>query len=213
MADRIRVVLVEDDPPSRENTRLILELDGFEVIVAEDATQGLAAIERSRPDVVVSDLMMPETDGLELLSMVRSTPSMAATPFIFLTALAGRPPRMRGMNSGADDYIEKPFDPAELAGAIVARVQRVRALTAAAAPAGERTFNRPQRAQVEALLTRRELEIFDLVGRAMTSAEIAERLAISPRTVESHRAAIIGKLHLTSAADCVRLAAQLDPGP
>jgi DNA-binding NarL/FixJ family response regulator len=209
VSSRVRVLLVEDDPASLANTRLLLEVEGFEVLTAPDGATGLARIEAHRPQVVVCDVMMPGVDGIELLARVRATPSIERTPFIFLTALAGQPSRVRGMNSGADDYLEKPFTPADLVGAITARLLRVSALAANPPHLAEGPGRGPTRADVEALLTRREIETFDLVGKALSTNEIAERLGISPRTVESHRGAIIGKLHLNSAAELVRVAAVL----
>lgn len=209
MSRRVRVLVVEDDPISLANTRLLLDVEGFEVITASNGVEGLERVGSQRPDIVVCDVMMPGMDGMEMLARVRASPAIARTPFIFLTALSGTSSRVRGMNLGADDYLEKPFNPSDLVGAIGARLRRAELLAAGRVPDDERRAGGPSRADVEALLTRRELEVFDLVGQAIPTNEIADRLAISPRTVESHRAAIIGKLQLHSAAELVRVAATL----
>jgi DNA-binding NarL/FixJ family response regulator len=198
----IRVVLVEDDPASRANTQLLLELEGFAVAAADDGVAGLALIERHTPDVVVCDIMMPRLDGIALLAEVRARPALTRLPFIFLTGLADRTSQRNGMNGGADDYLTKPFAPEELFAAIEARVRRA----AAYAPAGPATAARQE--EIAALLSPRELEILLLIGRGTSSRDIAARLGISLRTVDSHRAKIIAKLELDGAYGLVRLAAR-----
>lgn len=197
----IRVVLVEDDPASRANTQLLLELEGFAVAAAADGVAGLVLIERHKPDVVVCDIMMPRMDGMALLAEVRATPALARLPFIFLTGLADRVSLRNGMNGGADDYLTKPVAPEELFAAIEARVRRAAAYTPAATPAA-------RQAEIAALLSPREREILELIGRGTSSRDIAQQLGISLRTVDSHRAKIIAKLELDGAYGLVRLAAR-----
>lgn len=206
MTRGIRIVLIEDDPASRANTQLLLELEGFTVASAADGAAGLALIERERPDVVVCDILMPRLDGMALLARVRATPALARLPFIFLTGLADRTSQRNGMNGGADDYLTKPFAPEELYATIEARVRRLAAL--AARPAASAL----QRARIAAMLSPRELEILELIGRGISSRDIAGRLGISLRTVDSHRARIIAKLELDGAYGLVRLATRYGGG-
>jgi DNA-binding NarL/FixJ family response regulator len=201
MTRGIRVVLVEDDPASRANTQLLLELEGFAVAAAADGVAGLVLIERHKPDVVVCDIMMPRMDGMALLAEVRATPALARLPFIFLTGLADRVSQRNGMNGGADDYLTKPFAPEELFAAIEARVRRAAAYAPAATPAARQE-------EIAALLSPREREILMLIGRGTSSRDIAQQLGISLRTVDSHRAKIIAKLELDGAYGLVRLAAR-----
>jgi DNA-binding NarL/FixJ family response regulator len=200
MSRGIRVVLVEDDPASRANTQLLLELEGFAVAAAADGLAGLALIEGERPDIVVCDIMMPRLDGMALLAEVRATPALARLPFIFLTGLADRASLRNGMNGGADDYLTKPFAPEELFAAIEARVRRAAAFAAPPPAPAE------WRAQIASSLSPREREILELIGRGMSSRDIARQLGISLRTVDSHRAKIIAKLELDGAYGLVRLA-------
>ncbi|MDK9724452.1 MAG: response regulator transcription factor [Sterolibacteriaceae bacterium MAG5] len=202
----IKVLLVEDDAASRANTRLLLELEGFATLVAADGVEGLALILAEAPDVVVCDIMMPGLDGMGLLARVRETPACAATPFIFLTGLVDQRSLRAGMNGGADDYLTKPFAPEDLFAAIVVRHRRL------AVRPDDREERRQQRARVRELLSQRELEVFDLIGSGVSSRDAAERLGISLRTVDSHRARILAKLDLDGAAALVSLAARIGAG-
>ena len=199
----IKVLLVEDDAASRANTRLLLELEGFATQVAADGVEGLALILAESPDVVVCDIMMPGLDGMGLLARVRETPACAATPFIFLTGLVDQRSLRAGMNGGADDYLTKPFAPEDLFAAILVRHRRL---------AVRPDDRRQQRTRVRELLSQRELEVFDLIGSGVSSRDAAERLGISLRTVDSHRARILAKLDLDGAAALVSLAARIGAG-
>ncbi len=108
------VLIVEDDDAIRINITRLLKLEGFDIV---SATNGREALERAaafKPDVIVSDVSMPEMDGLELLQAVRADKALAAIPVMLLTALDDRASMRRGMSSGADDYLAKPFTRAEL---------------------------------------------------------------------------------------------------
>lgn len=122
-----------DDPPSRrllivDDDRLILKVirdffgpHGYEVEEAEDGAQALERLERSVPDVIIADILMPNLDGWELFEEVRRRPATARVPFVFLTTERDLPQRLRGFHMGADDYITKPFDVEELH----ARIERI----------------------------------------------------------------------------------------
>lgn len=200
MARDIHVALIEDDPASLANTRLLLELEGFTVSVATDGVAGLIMIERAKPDIVVCDLLMPRMDGMALLAEVRATPSLARLPFIFLTGLADRDSQRSGMNGGADDYLTKPCPPEELLTAIAARMRRLASVALPASPQWQTA--------ITAQLSPREREILQCIGRGTSSRDIAQQLGISLRTVDSHRARIIAKLELDGAYGLVRLAAR-----
>ena len=108
------VLIVEDDDAIRTNITRLLKLEGFNIM---SATNGREALERARsvrPDVIVSDVSMPEMDGLQLIQALRADASLAAIPVMLLTALDDRASMRRGMASGADDYLAKPFTRAEL---------------------------------------------------------------------------------------------------
>ena len=124
----MRILVVEDEADIRGNVMRILRMEGFEVLEAENGRIGLDVARAHRPDLVLSDIMMPELDGYGLLEALRADPLTAATPFIFLSARADRSDRRKGMNLGADDYLGKPFSRDELMDAVWARMKRIQAM-------------------------------------------------------------------------------------
>jgi two-component system, sensor histidine kinase and response regulator len=123
-----KILVIEDETPIRENVMEILEMEGFEVLGAADGRHGLEMAVRLKPDLILCDITMPELDGYEVLVEVRRAPETAATPFIFLTARTDRPFVRHGMELGADDYITKPFTPAEIRAAVMSRLDRHKAM-------------------------------------------------------------------------------------
>jgi signal transduction histidine kinase len=125
------VLVVEDDVHLLEGIRDILELDGYVVTTAADGLKGLEMLQYSTPppDLIVSDIMMPQMDGIEFLKTIRKDERWANIPFIFLTAKGEKSDQHRGMKLGVDDYIVKPYDPADLLVKIEARLKRYANLT------------------------------------------------------------------------------------
>jgi len=112
------VLLVEDDASVREVTQLGLQRAGFTVLTARDGNEGLSLFRSRRPDAVVLDVMLPGRDGLKVCRAIRQE---SAVPVVMLTALSGTVEVVVGLEAGADDYVTKPFEMAEL----VARVRAV----------------------------------------------------------------------------------------
>lgn len=112
------ILVVDDDARIRELLRLYLEQAGFDVTEAENGVAALLLFQHSRPDLIVLDVMMPVLDGLETCRQIRKIDS---TPVILLTARAEDEDKLTGFETGADDYVSKPFAPGE----VVARVQAI----------------------------------------------------------------------------------------
>lgn len=113
-----RVLVVEDDPTTREVLRRYLSRAGLEVVEADDGRDGLAAFSRMPPDLVILDLMLPGIDGLDVCERIRR---VSGVPIMLLTALGSESDRVVGLEQGADDYVVKPFSPRE----VTLRVQRL----------------------------------------------------------------------------------------
>ena len=128
------ILLVEDDPSLIELVRYNLEAADFDVAVEMDGDGGLMAMRERDFDLVILDWMMPNMSGIEVVRQIRRMNDKRATPVIMLTARGEETDKIRGLDAGADDYVVKPFSPAEL-------VSRVRALLRRSAPdMGGETF-------------------------------------------------------------------------
>ena len=119
-----KVLLIEDDAVLRENTAEILELSNYKVITAPNGKEGIALAKSSQPDIIVSDIMMPELDGYGVLEALGKDEATKYIPFIFLSAKTERKDVRKGMDMGADDYITKPFEEEELLSAIESRMAK-----------------------------------------------------------------------------------------
>ena len=188
-----KILCIEDD---RETAALIAEelVDrGYDVSVAHEGREGLAAILRTMPDLVLSDISMPAMSGFELLeSLVALAPRFSKMPFVFLTALTDRDNELNGRQLGADDYVTKPIDFEVLATIIAARLAGV-----------ARTGLWPK----TIALNDREVEVLTWAARGKTSAEIAKILDVAKRTVDFHIENARGKLGAATRTEAVLKAA------
>ena len=188
MADaRRKILCIEDD---RETARLIAEElseRGFEVSLEYDGREGLLAIMKSTPDLVLCDVSMPTMSGFEVLERLNEIePKFGRIPLVFLSALADRNNELKGRRLGAADYVTKPIDFDRLALIINARLAGV-----------ARTKQPPKVAK----LNDRQIQILTWVARGKTSAEIAKHLHLSKRTVDFHINNALIKLHARSRAE------------
>lgn len=119
-----KILVVEDERYILEEVVDWLTFEGYDTRGEPNGRLGLKAIHEEMPDLILSDIAMPEMDGYELLYEVRSNPQFAHIPFIFLTASAERTDVRRGMNTGADDYITKPFSHGDVLNAVQSRIQK-----------------------------------------------------------------------------------------
>ena len=119
------IVVMDDDAGTKMLVTQVLRKDGYEVMSADNGAEGLALILRYKPDLVVSDVQMPEMSGFEVLENMRADPEVCATPVILLTSLSERAHMRQGMSTGADDYLTKPFTPAELQSAVDAQLNKL----------------------------------------------------------------------------------------
>ena len=119
-----KVLLIEDDAILRENTAELLELAGYDVITAANGSIGIEQSKKTVPDIIISDIMMPELDGYGVLEALSIDDVTKYIPFIFLSAKTERQDIRKGMNMGADDYITKPFSEDELISAIESRMAK-----------------------------------------------------------------------------------------
>jgi DNA-binding response OmpR family regulator len=110
----MKVLIAEDDRDSRDLLSWLLSKLGYEIVAVENGEEAWKAFKREKFRVVVSDLLMPDVDGLELCRRIRAAKLPNYTYIIILTALIGKKDYLEGMEAGADDFVTKPFDPDEL---------------------------------------------------------------------------------------------------
>lgn len=122
---RTKLLLVDDEESIIATLKTFLELSGFDVVTARNGTEALASIVDARPDLIVLDVLMPQLDGRETLRQLRKREDW--TPVILLTQVAGTAQRIMAIEEGADDYLNKPFDPQELVVRIRAVLRRTQA--------------------------------------------------------------------------------------
>jgi two-component system KDP operon response regulator KdpE len=122
MADQQKILVIDDEAGLRELVRINLEHDGYAVIQAGDALEGLEMVQTQHPDMVILDIMMPDMDGLEACRRLREFSSI---PVLMLTARVQSKDVITGLDSGADDYMLKPFNMEELSARVRALLRRI----------------------------------------------------------------------------------------
>ncbi|MDE5093553.1 MAG: response regulator transcription factor [Trichodesmium sp. St11_bin5] len=220
-----KILLVDDEPGLREAVQAYLEDSHFNVDVASNANEGWDILEKNLPDLVITDVMMPQVDGYQFLQKLREEPRFKALPVVFLTAKGMTTDRIQGYQAGCDAYLSKPFDPEELV-AIVNNLLERRA-SAQTANGDEKTSDiaalAGQIAEIKAMLmgknaiakttsvikidlTPREQSVLDLVARGLMNKEIARDLKTSVRNVEKYVSRLFTKTGTNSRTELVRYA-------
>ncbi|MEP4038766.1 phosphate regulon transcriptional regulator PhoB [Pseudophaeobacter sp.] len=128
-ADQPTVLIIEDELAQREVLAYNLEADGFRVIRAENGEEGLLLVEEDMPDIIVLDWMMPNLSGIEVCRRLKTRPETRAIPIIMLSARSEEVDKVRGLETGADDYVVKPYSVIELMARVRTQLRRVRPST------------------------------------------------------------------------------------
>lgn len=134
-----RILIVDDDPHIRELVRVVLRQDGFETVEAGNGREALQLMEQAKIGLAVLDVMMPHMDGWELCRELRRDSDL---PILMLTAKGATPDKVKGFRLGADDYLVKPFDPAELVVRVQALLKRFRIFQSQQVQVGELRMDR-----------------------------------------------------------------------
>jgi DNA-binding response OmpR family regulator len=184
-AAEARVLVVDDEPMVREVLSRYLEQSGFEVEAAADGERAMAAFDARRPDLVLLDLMLPRIDGFEVFRRIRAR---GGSPVIMITARGQTTDRIAGLDVGADDYVSKPFSPAE----VVARVRSVL----------RRTSSQPDPAHSDGDDSVLSFEGLELDPRSRDVRVDGERVALTPKEFDllhffaSNPRSVFSRLHL-----------------
>jgi two-component system response regulator FixJ len=189
-----KVIVVDDDAAVLDSLQIMLEAEGFVVETFDRARSLLESYDRGRCGCIVTDVRMPDLDGMALLQALRAKGSMP--PVIVMTGHGDVPLAVRAMKLGARDFIEKPFDPDVLVRSIREALASTRRAEVADDQLGRRL----------AALTPREREVLEQLVIGRPNKGIARELGISPRTVEIHRAHVMEKMQAESLSQLVRMA-------
>ena len=128
-AGQPRVLVVEDEPAQREVLAYNLEAEGFAVSRAENGEEALLLVDEDTPDIIVLDWMMPNLSGIEVCRRLKIRPETRAIPIIMLSARTEEVDKVRGLETGADDYVVKPYSVIELMARVRSQLRRVRPST------------------------------------------------------------------------------------
>ncbi|WP_298975473.1 phosphate regulon transcriptional regulator PhoB [uncultured Roseobacter sp.] len=203
-ADQPRVLVVEDEPAQREVLAYNLEAEGFAVSRAENGEEALMLVDETAPDVIVLDWMMPNLSGIEVCRRLKIKSETRSIPIIMLSARSEEVDRVRGLETGADDYVIKPYSVIELMARVRSQLRRVRP-----AASGERleyedivldsTSHRVNRGKSELKLGPTEFRLLSTFmekpGRVFSREQLLDRvwgrdIYVDTRTVDVH----IGRL-------------------
>lgn len=204
-----RLLLIDDDPNLILLVQDYLEFQGYDVMTADNGKEALDVLEQNIPDLIICDIMMPEMDGYELVKRIRQDSRVSWIPVIFLSAKGQTNDRVKGLETGADVYLVKPFEPEELVAQVESSLKQTNRLLEKTGQNGQ-VYQEGQKIQVPAdvTLTRTETKVVQLVAQGLANREIAEKLSVSQRTVESHVSNMLNKTRLHNRTELARWAIQ-----
>ena len=198
-------MLVDDDPNLILLVKDYLEFRGYNVITAENGRDALEKLEQQEvPDLIICDVMMPEMDGYTLVKYIREDPRTNWIPVLFLSAKGHSSDRVKGLSTGADVYIVKPFEPEELVAQVESSLKAASRLIGHSNPGIESGPKIKVRRNVE--LTPTELKVVQLLAQGMANRQIADVMNVSQRTIESHVSNMLGKTGLHNRTELARWA-------
>jgi two-component system alkaline phosphatase synthesis response regulator PhoP len=213
METKARKVLIADDEPDiLEILKYNLSNEGYEVITAKDGDEALEKARRVQPDLVVLDVMMPKKTGVEVCQIMRSQPMFKETLIIFLTAVNDESSQIRGLETGADDYVSKPISPKVFLSRVNALFRRLNKKEVKILEIGNLVID-PERFMVQVagadvVLAKKEFELLYLLaqkpGRVFLRNEIlnevwGNEVIVGDRTIDVH----IRKIRQKLGIDCI----------
>ena len=219
------ILLVDDEPGVRESVQAYLDdEDNLSVTAAESATKALELLQTFTPDLVISDIMMPQMSGYDFLEKLREDPRFKTLPVVFLTARGMTSDRIQGYQAGCDAYLPKPFEPEELEAIVKNLLTKEEAIAENQGSSDanldgiakdlkeikqflgqqNQMVTTPPPLKID--LTPREQSVLDLVAQGLMNKEIAKQLETSVRNVEKYVSRLFGKTGTNSRTELVRYA-------
>ncbi|WP_373479935.1 response regulator transcription factor [Geminocystis sp.] len=200
----LQILVTDDDFTIRRLIKDCLELHGYSVILASDGEEALSLANKYHPHLLISDIKMPNKDGYHLVKELRENPNFRLLPVIFLTHKNTTEDKIHGYQAGGDIYLAKPFQPNELT-AIVRHLLEKTQIIQSELLFTEINHNYPQPvsnliannrdkiAENNIYLTKREIEVLELLIKGLSNLKIANKLYLSPKTIEKYVSSLLKK--------------------
>jgi DNA-binding NarL/FixJ family response regulator len=230
MSEKQQLLLVDDEPGIRESVQAYLEdNEAWQVTPASNAEEAWDSLESKTPDLIISDIMMPQVNGYEFLAKLKEDPRYRSIPVVFLTARGMTSDRIQGYEAGCDAYLSKPFDPEELEAIVKNLLSKTQTTSGNGENSAELEKIAKELVEIKAKLddklggnsgikvtpppikidlTPREQSVLDLVAQGLMNKEIARELNTSVRNVEKYVSRLFGKTGTNSRTELVRFALQ-----
>ncbi|MFZ1307333.1 MAG: response regulator transcription factor [Ferruginibacter sp.] len=207
-----KILIADDEPDILEIIQYNLQNEGYEVITAKNGNEAIDQAKRSMPDLIILDIMMPGKNGIEVCNILRMQPAFNNTLIIFLTALSDEGTEVKGLETGADDFITKPVSPKVLVSKVNALFRRVNKEDTGILQVGDLIIDREKYIVTyqgnDIILARKEFELLALLagkpGKVFLRNEILNQVwgtevIVGDRTIDVHIRKIRQKLNL----DCI----------
>ena len=207
-----KILIADDEPDILEILQFNLETEGFEVFIAKNGNEAIEAAKKHLPDLIILDVMMPYKNGIEVCNILRLQPAFKETLIVFLSALSDEITEVKGLETGADDYLTKPISPKILITKINALFRRLNKKVSTIIQLGDLEIDREKyiirNKGDEIVLARKEFELLSLLagkpGKVFLRQEILNQIwgtevIVGDRTIDVHIRKIRQKLNL----DCI----------
>ncbi|BAQ65164.1 response regulator transcription factor [Geminocystis sp. NIES-3709] len=213
----LQILVTDDDPVIRRLIRDCLELHDYSVILARDGDEALHLAQQYHPHLLISDIKMPHKDGYHLVKELRQNPHFRLLPVVFLTNKYSTEDKISGYQAGCDAYLPKPFEPNELTAIVRHLLERSQIIQAELLyteidnhyPLEEVNYNdnSPEILNNKNLnFTDRENEVLKLLTKGLSNVKIAEKLYLSPKTIEKYVGNLLRKTNSNNRTELVSFA-------
>lgn len=207
-----KILIAEDEPDILEILQFNLEMEGYVVVTAKNGDEAIAQAKKHQPDLIILDIMMPGKNGIETCNLLRLNPAFSHTLIVFLTALSDEATEIKGLETGADDYLTKPISPKVLVSKVNALFRRINKDDNSLLQFGDLQIDRDRYIIInqgkDIILARKEFELLALLaskpGKVFLRNEILNQVwgtevIVGDRTIDVHVRKIRQKLKL----DCI----------
>ena len=207
-----KILLADDEPDILEIVSYNLKAEGYEVTCAKNGNEAIELAKKEQPSMIILDIMMPGKNGIEVCKILRLQPQFKDTVIIFLSALGDENTEIKGLETGADDYITKPISPKVLISKVNALFRRVAKEDTGILKLGDLSINREKYnvtyKDVPVILARKEFELLSLLasrpGKVFLRNEILEKVwgtevIVGDRTIDVH----VRKIRQKIGVDCI----------